>query len=123
MKKVINGKEYMYTNEVRNNASIFMKENVYYLPQYDLVVVTEYDADKLICYDVFGNTNVTLQEVLSSVAKEDTKVSILGFTPKDKDGFTFTEVNGEDLTLFWWSKRENIFSNDVKIMFPLLSHA
>jgi predicted GNAT family N-acyltransferase len=104
-------------------CSQFMKENVYYIHQYDVVVVAEYDADKLICYDVFGNTNATLQEILSVMAKEDTKVSILGFTPKDKDAFTFKEVNVEGLTLFWWSEKENIFSNDAMVMFPLLSHA
>lgn len=104
-------------------CSQFMKENVYYIPQYDLAVVVEYDADKLICYDVFGNTNATLQEILSVIAKEDTKMSILGFTPKDKDFFTFKEVNVDDLTLFWWSEKENIFSNDARVMFPLLSHA
>ena len=32
------------------------------------------------------------------------------------------EVNVEDLTLFWWSEKENIFSNDARVMFPLLSH-
>lgn len=58
---------------------------------------------------MFGNINVTLQEILSVMAKKDTKVSILGFTPKDKDAFTFKEVNVEDLTLFWWSEKENIF--------------
>lgn len=104
-------------------CSQFMKENVYYIPQYDLAVVAEYDADKLICYDVFGNINVTLQEILAVMAREDTRVSIIGFTPKDKDAFTFKEVNVEDSTLFWWSEKENIFSNDARIMFPLLSHA
>lgn len=104
-------------------CSQFMKENVYYIPKYDMAVIAEYDADKLICYDVFGNINGTLQEILSVMAKEDTKVSILGFTPKDKEAFTFKKVDVEDLTLFWWSEKENIFSNDARVMFPLLSHA
>lgn len=104
-------------------CSQFMKENIYYIPQYNLVVVAEYDVDKLICYDVFGNTNVKLEEVLSVMVKEDTKEFILGFTPKDKSIFTFKEVNVDDLTLFWWSEKENIFSNDAEVMFPLLSHA
>jgi len=104
-------------------CSQYMKDNVYYIPRYDLVVVAEYDADKFICYDVFGNINVPLEEILSVMVKTDTKVSILGFTPKDKDAFTFKEVNVEDLTLFWWSDKENIFSNDARVMFPLLSHA
>lgn len=114
---------------VNNNGLImfycsqFMKENVYYIHQYDLVVVTEYDADNLICYDVFGNTDVTLHEILSVMAKEDTKVSILGFTPKDKCAFTFREVNVENLTIFWLSEKENIFSNNNRVMFLLLSHA
>lgn len=105
------------------HCSQFMKENVYYSLQYDLVVVAEYDADKLICYDVFGNTNIMLQEILSAMAKEDTKVSILGFTPKDKDAFTFKEVNVDGLTMFWWSEKDNIFYNDARVMFPLLSNA
>jgi predicted GNAT family N-acyltransferase len=101
----------------------FMRENIYYIPQYDLAVIAEYDSDKLICYDVFGKTNVKLKEVLSAMSRDDTKVSILGFTPKDNDTFTFKKINVKDLTLFWLSKKENIFSNDAKIMFPLLSHA
>lgn len=100
-----------------------MKENVYYIPKYDLAVVAEYYGDKLVYYDIFGNTNVMLQEILSVMANEDTEVSILGFTPKDKDDFTFKEVIVEDLTLFWWSEKENIFSNDARVMFPLLSYA
>ncbi|WP_455799881.1 GNAT family N-acetyltransferase [Clostridium butyricum] len=114
---------------VNNNGLImfycsqFMKENVYYIHQYDLVVVAEYHADNLICYDVFGNTDVALHEILSVMAKEDTKVSILGFTPKDKCAFTFREVNVENLTIFWLSEKENIFSNNNRVMFLLLSHA
>lgn len=104
-------------------CSQFMKENVYYLPQYDLAVVAEYDADKLICYDIFGRTDVTLQEILSVMAKEDTQVSMLGFTPKDKEEFSFKEINEGDTTLFWWSEKENIFCHDARLMFPLLSHA
>ena len=104
-------------------CSQFMKENVYYLPKYDLVVVAEYDTNKLICYDVFGSADVILQEILSVMANEDTQVSMLGFTPKGKDDFFFDKVNAEDTTLFWCSEKENIFCHDVKLMFPLLSHA
>ena len=104
-------------------CSQFMKENIYYIAKYDLVVVAEYDTNKLICYDIFGRSNVTLQEILSVMAKEDTKVCMLGFTPKDKANFSFDKVNAEGTTLFWYSEKENIFSCYVKLMFPLLSHA
>jgi predicted GNAT family N-acyltransferase len=104
-------------------CSEFMKDNIYYLPQYDLVVIAEYDADKLICYDVFGRTNVALHEILAVMARKDTKVSILGFTPKDKEKFSFKKVKMDDTTLFLLSGKENIFSHDSRLMFPLLSHA
>lgn len=101
----------------------FMKENVYYLPQYDLAVVAEYHEDKLICCDIFGRTDAALQEILSVMTNRDTQEVVLGFTPKDKADFSFKEVNEENNTLFWRSKKENIFSNDARMRFPLLSHA
>lgn len=101
----------------------YMKDNIYYLPQYDLVVIAEYDADKLICYDIFGRANAALHEILAVMAKKDTKVSMLGFTPKVKEKFYFKKVNMDDTTLFWLSEKENIFSHDSRLMFPLLSHA
>ena len=66
--------------------------------KYDLVVVAEYEDNKVICYDIFGNSNVTLREILSAMSRDDTKVTILGFTPKHKETFEFKEVEGDDLT-------------------------
>lgn len=127
--------KYALTNQfsqltLTNNTGIlmfycgqFMKDNVYYLPKHDVAVVVEYDGEKMICYDIFGKTDASLQEILSAIAKEDTKECMLGFTPKDKIDFKFEKVNVGDNTLFWWSKDENIFGNDDKLRFPLLSHA
>lgn len=101
----------------------FMKDDVYYLPQYDLAVVAQYYRDKLKCCDIFGSTDAALQEILSVMAKENTHEVVLGFTPKDKGDFSFKEAKEENNTLFWRSKKENIFCNDTRLRFPLLSHA
>lgn len=115
---------------VENNSGLlmfycsqFMKENVYYIPKYDLAAVVEYDSDNMICYDVFGKSEVDLQEILSVLANKNTQAAMLGFTPKDKDKFSYKKANKEDTTLFWLSDKENIFCDNTKIMFQLLSHA
>ncbi|GKX66496.1 GNAT family N-acetyltransferase [Inconstantimicrobium mannanitabidum] len=127
--------KYALTNQfseltLTNNTGIlmfycgqFMKDNVYYLPIYDVAVVVEYDGEKMICYDIFGSTQATLQEILSAMAKQETKVCELGFAPKDKNNFQFEKLNVGDNTLFCWSKDENIFCNETTLRFPELSHA
>lgn len=103
-------------------CSQYMKNNIYYIPKYNLAVILEESHGKLICYDIFGKTDASLIDVLSSLVKEDTQVT-LGFTPKDKNPFCFKKVNADDTTLFWLSKKEDIFLDANMLMFPLLSHA
>lgn len=103
-------------------CSQFMSENIYYIDGYKAVVVAEYDDDKLICYDIFCQGKCTIDDILCTIAKQGTKIAILGFTPKLINNFKITEIQEDDTTLFMFKGKDNPFKKS-KLMFPLLSHA
>lgn len=103
-------------------CSQFMKENIYYIEQYGVVVIAEHDDENLICYDVFCKDDCSLDDVLCIMAQENTKTAILGFTPKLVKDFEINKLHEEDTTLFILKEKENLFISN-KLMFPALSHA
>ena len=103
-------------------CSKYLKENVYFIEQYDAAAIVEYDDDKMICYDIFCSGKCSLIDILCTLANENTKTAILGFTPKVTDDFEINELHEEDTTLFILKGKENLFDVN-KLMFPLLSHA
>lgn len=103
-------------------CSQFMRENIYYVEQYESIVVAEHDGNNLICYDVFSEGNCQLGDILNAVATENTKAAILGFTPKHTENCIIEELHAEDTTLFLLKSKENLFVGN-KLMIPLLAHA
>lgn len=103
-------------------CSQFMKENIYYIKDHEAIVVAEYDDESLICYDIFCKGKGSLDEILSIMAEENTKIAILGFTPKVTKDFKINKLHEEDTTLFMLKGKENLFPSN-KLMFPVLSHA
>lgn len=102
-------------------CSQFMKDNVYYIEKYDAIVIMEQEDENMICYDIFCDANNDLENLLSTIARAQTKNILLGFTPKKNDSYENFILKGED-TLFVLEEAEDIFAGN-KIMFPLLSHA
>ena len=101
----------------------FMKESVYYIDEYQVVVVAEEENDTMVCYDILGKSDTTLDEILSVVASYVEKQSVkLGFTPVVKEGFLCQVHHEEDTTLFVHKDGECIMEKN-RIMFPMLSHA
>lgn len=100
----------------------FISDNIYFVDEYDAVVVIKYDNNKLICYDVFSDGLVPLDKILSIMANEGTDMICLGFTPIVKEGYIVKESQEEDTHLFVRKGKENIFK-DNKVMFPMLSRA
>ncbi len=98
----------------------FLKDCVYEIPGLDAVAVAEYDGDGLLLYDVFGGA--PLQAVLSALAKAETRIARLGFTPLDAQCFQAEPRREEDTTLFVKGELKALFSEN-RAMFPLLSHA
>jgi predicted N-acetyltransferase YhbS len=114
---------------MENNAGLlmfycsqFMRENIYYIDQYKAVVVAEYDNENLICYDIFCQGKCTIEDVLCTMAQQNTKIATLGFTPTQINDFEITELHKHNTTLFVLNGKENLFKEN-KLMFPLLSHA
>jgi hypothetical protein len=100
----------------------FVSQDIFYVEQYDAVVVAKYDNNQLICYDVFADGKIQMDDILSIMANEDTDNVCLGFTPILKEGYIIEASKEEDTHLFVQKGKENIFK-DNKVIFPLLSRA
>lgn len=114
---------------MKNNTSLimfyctyFMKDNIYYLENYDTVVICEFDEDILYLQEVLSRKEVKLDNIINAMMNEKTKKVVLGFTPKDISSYEKTLVNEEDTTLFIKIGKDNPFKTG-DLMFPVLSHA
>ena len=103
-------------------CSQFMKDNIYYIEEYDTVIVAEQDGERLLCYDIFSDKPHELDYILGGLINSNKKKTILGFTPKTVSDWNISEIQEDDTTLFLLSGKYNPFKIK-KMMFPLLSHA
>ncbi len=101
-------------------CSSFMKENVYYLPDQDIVVVANYEQDCLEILGIFCEREVSLDWVIDYMATKDTKSVKLHFTPKEVDSYVIRSTDEED-TLFILGE-DTMGLTDKQFMFPTLSH-
>ncbi|MFT6735677.1 MAG: GNAT superfamily N-acetyltransferase [Glaciecola sp.] len=111
-----------------DNASLVMfcytailEDNVYYIKKLDAVVVADFEQDTLFLKDVFCETQVPLDEVISALTSKETRKVVLGFTPNDKASFDENILIPVD-ALFILDDRRGLFDNE-KLQFPVLSHA
>lgn len=104
------------------HAMMNMKDNIYYVEKQDLIVIFEQKEDTLICYDIYGNTENQLSELLSDIADSNCKKAILLFTLSNTEQSTSELYEEEDTTLFVLKDRDNLFKNN-KIILPLTYHA
>jgi hypothetical protein len=100
----------------------FVSKDIYYIEQYDAVVVVQFENNRLNCYDIFTGVNSRMDDILSIIANENTDTICLGFTPKSKEGYLIEESQEEDNHLFVLKGKENIYKDD-KVMLPMLSRA
>lgn len=114
---------------MRNNPSLimfyclyFMKDNIYYIEDYDAVVVCDFSEEVLYVQDVFTTKEVELEKIINGIMNEKTKKVVLGFTPSDISTYEKTLVREEDTTLFIKTGKDNPFKREA-LMFPVLSHA
>lgn len=108
----------------------FLKDCVYFLEDIELAVIAEHNGEDMLCYDVFGGGSLALEtlqdgllnQLLSRVARPETRRAVLGFTPSNTEGMQAALRQEDDTSLFLLSGKEKMFLQD-KLMFPLLSHA
>ncbi|MDZ5254075.1 GNAT family N-acetyltransferase [Clostridium sp. LIBA-8841] len=127
--EIINNRISISKLHVKNNSFLimfycldFMKENIYYIENFNTVVICEYDKDVLYVQEIFSTQEIDLDKVINMLMKEETKKIVLGFTPNNTACYEENLVNEEDTTLFIRAKKEAPFKTE-KLMFPILSHA
>lgn len=98
-----------------------MKDCVYYSAQLDMAAIAVHTDHTLLCYDLFGQAGLPLEQVVQRLCAPQTRQVLFGFTPKQLPGADCTCLQGED-TLFVLKGKENFFAHQ-RLMFPLLSHA
>ena len=114
---------------MKNNASLimfyctyFMKDSIYYIEDYDSIVICDFHEDILYIQDVFATKEINLEKIINAMISENTKKVVLGFTPNNISSYEKSLVNEEDTTLFIKVGKDNPFK--IKdLMFPVLSHA
>lgn len=105
----------------------FLDNNIYYSKKYNVSVICEFDVDDLICYEIIGQTDYNMLDILYNFITCNNKNSVsnivFGFTPaKICDIMNFSKINQEDTTNFIFNNKDN-FIEEEKLMFPLLSRA
>ena len=98
-----------------------MKDRVYYIEEYETVVVAHHEHEMLEVFGVFCSKEVSLDVIVDYVANKDTKSVKLYFTPKEIDSYIVTPLEGEG-NLFILGEDLDLFHGQ-QCMFPLLSHA
>lgn len=99
----------------------FMKSCVFHLEETNMIAVVEHTEGVMTCHDVFGETHLPLNNILSGLMEKDTRQVVLGFTPKDTSGFTMLPLKTEDLTLFVLEKNQSLFAGN-QLRIPTLAH-
>lgn len=97
-----------------------LKDCVYDLPAWDAAAVLEEEGEVLLCHDVFGGGSLPLAELLSQLARPETRRVSLGFTPVETEGLDCAPLREEDTTFFWHQSHPLPFHGPMR--FPTLSH-
>jgi GNAT superfamily N-acetyltransferase len=96
----------------------YLSGSIYYLEEFELAAVVEYEGDIMILQDVFCEHSYPLDKVISSLNNNNSKKAVLGFTPNNTDGFVCEKLQDADNTFYIKGKYLT-----EKGRFPVLSHA
>lgn len=114
---------------MQKNASLimfycisFMNNFVYYIEEYQSIVVFEVDEEIIYLYDVFSLQPIDLDLIVEAIVAKETKKVIFGFTPSDRTHYERSLLQQEDTTLFVRMGKDNPFETEL-LSFPILSHA
>lgn len=112
-----------------NNANLvmfyclsFMRNHIYYLEDYNAIVIAETIEDTLYLQGVFSSNEINLDDVIAQIMMDGVKKVVFGFTPNDVSRYKKEVLVEEDSTLFVKIKNDVTFLNH-DLRFPVLSHA
>lgn len=100
----------------------YMKENIYYIKDYDVIVFAEFNKDILMIIDIYGTNYIDIDNIINVLANKNVKKVVLGFTPKDDSLYDFNLYKDEDTTLFVLGEKVSMFKRN-RLIFSPISHA
>lgn len=116
---------------MQENADLVMfygitvyKDNVFYLPELDAIVIAEINGKQLHLLDVFSKKEQNLDDVIHALSDETIDSVRLGFVPKNCSSYEIIPISEKekDEMLFVETEKTALFDEN-QLMFPLLSHA
>ena len=114
---------------MENNLSLlmfhcitFLRDNIYYVEQFDAVVIAEYERDTIFVYDIYTNATCGMGDILGVLAAENMKTAVLGFTPNIANNCVCEKSEEKNTTIFTLKAKDNIFLTH-QITLPFLSRA
>lgn len=110
------------TSLVMFYCSSFMKEDIYYIEEYNAIVIAKFNESNLYIKEVFGTEEVDLNNIINAMVTPKINKVVLGFTPNDTLGYKEELLKEEDTTLFVKEGKSNLLHSN-KLRFPSLSHA
>ena len=100
----------------------FLYNDIFYVDEYDAVVIAEYRDDVLFCHDIFTTTQCNMADILAVFARETPTTVKLGFTPRMTGHCKCEELIEPNTTLFTLKTKRDIWSGH-NITFPFLARA
>ncbi|MFO8646130.1 GNAT family N-acetyltransferase [Legionella pneumophila] len=116
---------------MQENADLVMfygitvyKDNVFYLPELDAIVIAEINGKQLHLLDVFSKKEQNLDDVIHALSDETIDTVRLGFAPRDCSSYEIIPIDEKekDEMLFVETGKTALFDEN-QLVFPLLSHA
>ena len=99
----------------------FMQDNIYYIKDYDAIVIAEMSKEIIYILEVFGTKDIDLESIINKIVTKNTRRVVLGFTPLNTVLYDEKVLREEDTTLFIMRGKENPLEL-YNMMFPVLSH-
>ncbi|MCB2354199.1 hypothetical protein [Clostridium estertheticum] len=108
------------TELIMSYCTLDMTDSVYYIQDYDAVIIANFVEDTIEVLNVFSKEDILLDKMLDYLVDENIKREKLYFTPKETDSYLIKPIEGEG-TLFALGEDTLLLANN-QFMFPKLSH-
>lgn len=109
-------------SQVVFHCTSFLKNSVYFIDEYNAIVVGKQEGEVFVCYDIFTKAKCTLDDIIGVMVDGRIKSVSFGFTLNPTENVVTTQLNEEDTTVFVFDGKANIFAED-NVVFPFLSRA
>ncbi len=100
----------------------FMRDNIYYFEELQLAAVAELESDTMVLTDIFTIKEFALEDVICSLMDRPTMRVVLGFTPRETEGYDCEPIVEEGSTFFVRSMGTDCSTPLGHGRFPILSH-